>query len=117
MKYIQNKEDPKFVKDCWACESETDVSLSWRDRDGRHETSAGEDDGALIVRKRGIRVVFTIGQDRPLREQNERIQKVLKFLKMEKFLEKCLHSDESIEEEEAEDDECPHCGRSGGRCW
>lgn len=109
---------PKFEQECEAVAEATDVPLSFCDPATDRSTEVVEDDGALIVRKNGVRAVFSIGQDLPLKEQNERITKVLTHLKMEKHLEKALWSDDDLQEEEDEDEKengnyhCPWCGNN-----
>ena len=104
----------KFARDCEACEDSTGVDCCDFDRADNKKTSAFEDDGALIITKRGWRAVFSIGQDLSFREQNERMKAVLKFLKLEQFSSKCLISDRDIEiEDEANMNVCPRCGGRG----
>lgn len=110
---IENK--TAFEKECDVVEAKTDVGyFCIGDIDSR-KTEVHEDDGALIVKKCGQMVAFDIGQDRPLREQNERITAVLVALKLEKWLkvEYILHDQEDIDDEE--DDTCRHCGGFGCR--
>lgn len=107
-----SKRIPKFLRDCHAAaaliDEEIDESLTWAAESRR--TSVYEDDGALHVEKGGLHVAFDIGQDQSLREQNERMTKVLTHLKLLKFSDKALHSDYDIACEERE--ECPQCDRS-----
>lgn len=110
-----NAKKTKFEKDCERIEEETGISVYFPFTVESKKVEVVEDDGALHVTKSGVRACFSIGQDRPLREQNERMMTVLKTLKLdqEKYLKRALWSDEDIETEEHEDeDECPHCGHS-----
>lgn len=100
--------DPKFARDCAECERVTDVRLSFWDRIGEKTLRVCEDDGALIIRKGGVRCIFHLDQDATMALQNERITKVLTFLKLEKWLPKVLYSAEALQDEE--DDICPFCG-------
>lgn len=109
---MKTEKIPKFMKECQRVSDETDVSMYW-ERHGDRRNSVVEDDGALIIEKGFLFVVFSIGQDRPLREQNERITAVLKGLKMDKHLAATLWSEEDVDEEEREDDVCECCGRRG----
>jgi hypothetical protein len=107
---------PKFVEECEKCETNTGVTLSFWDKATDRSTEVVEDDGALIIRKGGIRAVFNIGQDNTLKEQNERIRKVLSFLKLEKTIEKVSWGREDLQDEEDEEEkengrhQCPWCG-------
>lgn len=105
----------KFERDCKAAEDALGISVyfPWSDED--KNTNVFEDDGCLHIHKQGIHACFGIDQDRPLREQNERITKVLVFLKLEKWLKvpNILASEEECQlEEDEENGVCPHCGRS-----
>jgi hypothetical protein len=95
---------PKFLTDCEAAAEligeEIDRHLTWAAP--TRKTSAYEDDGCLHVEKAGLHVCIGIGQDRPLKEQNERMHKVLKHLGLLKFSNKCLHSNRDVEMEEEE---------------
>lgn len=107
---------PKFERDCEAAAEATGVRLSYCNPADDKSVDVVEDDGALIIRKGGVRAVFNIGQDDPLKEQNERISKVLTHLKLEKFIPKASYSAEDLRDEEDEDEkengdyECPWCG-------
>lgn len=113
---MKTEKKPKFVVECEKCEDETGVRLSFWDKVDDRTTEVVEDDGALIVRKAGIRAVFSLDQDAPLKEQNERMEKVLKFLKLEKSLPAVLWSSGDLQSEEDDDEkengnyECPWCG-------
>ena len=97
---------PKFLLDCQAAAAligETiDESLTWRVKTGK-KSSAYEDDGVLHVEKRGLHACIDIGQDRPLRQQNERMTKVLTHLGMMSFADNCLHYKGDVEADEAEE--------------
>lgn len=106
----------KFERECAACEASTGVSFGILHDKYSGPTKVVEDDGALLISKRGIVVYFNIDQDRTLKEQNERITKVLVYLKMEKWLKEpyVLHSEDDVQREDEEENgdyECPHCGR------
>ena len=108
---------PKFLNACHLAAEiigrDIDENLTWAVESKK--TSTAEDDGILHVEKRGLHVCFDIGQDRPLKEQNERMTKVLTYLGLMKFADKCLHSKADVEAEEAEErGECCECGRSCG---
>ena len=113
---MKTDKKPKFVQECERCESETGVTLSFWDNASDNTQEVVEDDGALIIRKNGIRAVFHIGQDEPLKVQNERIEKVLAFLKLEKHKEKVLYSADVLQSEEEDEEKengnyyCPWCG-------
>lgn len=106
----------KTLEEMERVSADTDISVDCEPTDTR-KTEAIEDDGALIIYKNGVRAVFDIGQDRPLKEQNERIESVMKSLKMEKHIgPMVLHDADDIQAEEDEDEkengqyECPWCG-------
>jgi hypothetical protein len=104
-----------FIELCKLIEEKHDISFYSPGDAPDNKTKVSEDDGMLQVYYRGEWAAFGIGQDRPLREQNDRITVVLTILKMEKWLkvEYVLHRQDDIEREEQEsDDVCPHCGRS-----
>lgn len=107
------KKTPKFILACEAAAkliNETiDPVLTWHAL--TRKTYVYEDDGVLHVEKSGLHVCFGIGQDRPLREQNERMTKVLTHLGLMKHIDYALWSKDDVEQEETEDNECPECGR------
>jgi hypothetical protein len=67
-----------------------------------------EDDGFLHIYKNMVRAVFTIGQDLPAKEANERTRAILTALGMEKKITQRVLVDE-IDETDC----CDTCGRCG----
>lgn len=99
-----------WQKKCERVAKETGVDVFFCEESGPTETRAFEDDGCLHVTKAKDqnRACFDIGQDRPAKEQNERITKVLTALGMEKSIAANL-MDETEDEDGGES--CPCCGR------
>lgn len=111
---MTEKIEPKFARDCRACEESTGVGFSYWDKADDRSVEVAEDDGALIVRKNGVRAVFHIGQDELLSVQKDRIEKVLNFLGLSKHIEKNVPTQREIDEQDEDENgdyECPHCGR------
>lgn len=115
MSILDREPANKFERDCYAASNALDISVYFPWRDENKATKVYEDDGCLHIHKSGSHACFGIDQDKPLREQNERITKVLVALKLEKWL-KVPHilasEDECQQEEDEENDVCPNCGRS-----
>ena len=98
-----------FYQKCKAAEEETGILCWFYENEPftrRHKVS--RDDGNLHINYRKQRAVFNIGQDLPLRVQNERMMAVLNFLKI-KPGDHCLWSQCDIDEEEDEEI-CICCG-------
>jgi hypothetical protein len=92
-----------FPQQCQAIAEATGFEVTLI-RDVACKPCAFEDDGFLHIVRRGIRAAFWVSHDDPS-VQNENVRDILRRLKIKPTIETL------VEEDEQDNDCCPHCGR------
>jgi hypothetical protein len=103
---VRGMKQSKFRSQCESVASNLGYELNWFD-DVNRANNAFHDDGCLHIVRRGERACFDVshGQSDSGLEQNRATREILGKLKLP-VTDRCL-----TDEDDDEDECCPHCGR------
>lgn len=90
-----------FRRRCERAERKTGLELTFYD--DATSDRVFEDDGALFICRHGIRACFRVGSDVP-EVHNQNVREVMAAMRLKV-------TDDLLEEEEEDDEYCPHCGQ------